>query len=438
VRVAVVGAGVSGLVCAHRLKDLHDVTVFEADTRPGGHSRTVHVQLGPDEAHDVDVGFIVFNETYYPRFTELLAELGVATQPSTMSFSVSDPRIGLEYCPTNLDHVFAQRSNATRPWFLRMLLDIVRFNRRARRLVAEADAAVGRDGRRRGARTLDELTLQDFVEEGNHSSAFVDDFLVPLGASIWSADPEAFTRFPAVTYARFMQNHGLLTLRRGPQWRTITGGSQRYVDALVAGLGSRLRLGQAVHKIRRGADDEGAIEVVTEGGAPEMFDRIVLAGHSDQMLGLLSDPTGAERAILGGVRYQPNVATLHTDERFLPRCRRARASWNYHVGAAATSPTGSPAAALTYWMNELQSIRSSRPLLVTLNRHDEIDPEAVLGRFDFDHPVFDLGALRSQRRLAEIQGVDGTYYAGAYWGYGFHEDGVRSALDVCRHLGVTG
>ena len=436
-KVAIVGAGVSGLVRAHRLHPHHDVTVFEAGPRPGGHARTVRVELTPDEAHDVDVGFIVYNETNYPRFTELLAELGVASQPSAMSFSVSDPRVGLEYSSTNINGIFARRTNVARPWFDRMLVDIVRFNRRARRLLASAERHRADEAFFGDALPLDGLTLADLVAAGEYSQAFLDYYLVPLGASIWSADPETFTSFPAVAYARFMHNHGLLQAGRRPGWRTITGGSQRYVDALVEPLGERVRLADPVHKIRRRADRHGHLEVVSTGAGPETFDRVILAGHSDQMLGLLSDPSERERAILGAVRYQPNVATLHTDERLLPRRRRARASWNYHAGTTATSRDGSAAAAVTYWMNELQSIRSSRPLLVTLNRHDEIDPTAVVDRFDFDHPVFDIGALAAQRRLAEIQGVDGTYFAGAYWGYGFHEDGVQSAVDVCRHFGIV-
>jgi uncharacterized protein len=435
-KVAIVGAGVSGLVCAHRLHAHHDVTVFEAGPRPGGHAHTVRVELGPHEVHDVDVGFIVYNEANYPLFTELLAELGVATQPSTMSFSVSDPRIGLEYGSAGLNALFARRANLVHPWFHRMLVDIVNFNRRARRLLAAAGHPEGEATFFDGPGGLDDLTLAEVVEAGGYSQPFVDDYLVPLGASIWSADPVSFLSFPAVAYARFMHNHGLLNFGRRPRWRTITGGSQRYVDGLVGPLGRRMRLSEPVLKIRRGADRQGRIELVTAGAGSALFDRVILAGHSDQALGLLSDPSRREREILGAVRYQPNLATLHTDERLLPTRRRARASWNYHAGAVASSRNGSPAAAVTYWMNRLQSIRSSRPLLVTLNRHDEIDPAQVIDTFEFDHPVLDVAALAAQRRLSEIQGVDGTYYAGAYWGYGFHEDGVRSAADVCRHFGV--
>jgi uncharacterized protein len=420
-RIAIVGTGISGLVCAHRLAPHHELTIFEADDRLGGHTNTVRVDLD-DETHHVDTGFIVHNDRNYPELVALLEELGVTTQPSTMSFSVSEPTSGLEYRGTNLNTVFAQRSNLARPWFLRMLADIVRFNRAARRLLADADAGSGS-----GAAAPDGPSLQEFLVAGRYSRAFVDRFLVPLGASIWSADPESFTRFPAVAYARFMDNHGLLHLRGMPQWRTITGGSQRYVQALCAPLADRIRLHSPVVKVVRRPDD--TVELVSAGQGPEVFDRVILATHSDQALGILADPTPSERDILGAIRYQPNVATLHTDERFLPRNRRARAAWNYHLGAI-----DGPAATLTYWMNELQSLESRHQLLVTLNCDERIDPDRRLGRYEYAHPVFDAAAMAAQRRRPEIQGRRGTYFAGAYWEYGFHEDGVRSALDVCRHL----
>lgn len=427
-KVAIVGTGISGLVCAHLLQHRHDLTVFEAGSYVGGHTNTVSVELpedagGPAESHAVDTGFIVHNDRNYPNFVKLMDQLGVATQDSEMSFSVSDPRIGLEYRGTNLNTLYAQRSNLARPWFHRMLVDILRFNRAARRLLDDRGEQAGHD-----------VSLADLLAAGHYSAAFVDRFLIPLGASIWSADPETFTRFPAAAYARFMDNHGLLQLAGMPQWRTVTGGSQRYVDALIAPLSDRIRLHAPVRKIVRRHDGEGGIEIelMSPTYGLEHFDRVILACHSDQALALLSDADDREQAILGAIAYQPNVATLHTDERFLPRNPRARASWNYHLGAS-----GERAAALTYWMNRLQSIDSRHQLLVTLNRHDEIDPGRVLGRFDYDHPVFDAAAMQAQTRRHEIQGRNGTFFAGAYWGYGFHEDGVRSGLDVCRYFGAT-
>lgn len=414
-RVAIIGSGISGLVCAHLLHPHHDITVFEANDYIGGHTNTVRVDF-EDESHDVDTGFIVHNDRNYPNFVKLMGQLGVATQPSEMSFSVSDPNTGLEYRGTNLNTIFAQRRNLVRPTFLRMLADIMAFNRAARGLL---------DG---GGGAPDE-SLDDFLTRGGYSRMFVDQFVVPLGASIWSADPETFTQFPAVAYARFMDNHGLLNLRGMPEWRTVTGGSRRYVEAITAAFPDRIRLQSPVHKIVRG--EAGGVEVVSATHGPESFDRVILATHSDQSLRLLADPSSAEHEILGAIRYQPNVATLHTDERFLPRNPRARASWNYHLSSG-----DGRAAALTYWMNTLQSIDSRHQLLVTLNRHDEIDPARVLGRFEYAHPVFDAAALAAQRRRSEIQGARDTFFAGAYWEYGFHEDGVRSALDVCRNFGV--
>jgi predicted NAD/FAD-binding protein len=426
-KVAIVGTGISGLVCAHLLHPHHDITVFEANGYIGGHTNTVTVDLPDDrggvETHHVDTGFIVYNERNYPNFVRLLDQLGVATQPSRMNFSVSDPRIGLEYRATNLNTLYAQRANLARPWFHRMLLDIVRFNRAARWMLVDGGPSAGQD-----------ISLDEFLARGRYSKAFVDRFLIPLGASIWSADPETFTQFPAAAYARFMNNHGLLELSGRPQWRTVTGGSRSYVEALTAPMSDRIRLNSPVGKIVRRHDGEGGIEIelMSPTYGLERFDRVILACHSDQALRLLSDAGDDEREILGALRYQPNVATLHTDERFLPSNPRARASWNYHLDTGQDR-----SATLTYWMNALQSIDSHHQLLVTLNRHDEIDPARVLGRFDYEHPVFDGEAMRAQTRRHEIQGRNGTYFAGAYWSHGFHEDGVRSGLDVCRHLGAT-
>ncbi len=426
-KIAVVGSGISGLVCAHLLDPMHDVTVLEANTYVGGHTNTVDVELpgedGTTEHHAVDTGFIVYNERNYPNFVRLLDRLEVVTQPSEMSFSVSDERSGLEYRGTNLNTLYAQRINIARPSFTRMLVDILRFNRAARRLVADwtPDGDLG-------------PSLDEMIEAGGYSRRFRDEFVVPLGASIWSADPETFLRFPAAAYCRFMDNHGLLEVRGLPQWRTVTGGSQRYVEALRSRLRHPIRTGAEVTKIVRVQDADrpfgSAVEVVSNLG-PETFDAVILAGHSDQSLDLLGDPSPAERDILGAIRYQANVATLHTDSSMLPRTERARASWNYHLGAGSERD-----ATLTYWMNALQSIDSRHDLLVTLNRPDDIDRSTVLAEFDYDHPVFDGEAMAAQRRRPEIQGDRGTFFAGAYWGYGFHEDGVRSALDVCRHFGA--
>jgi predicted NAD/FAD-binding protein len=430
VRVAIIGTGVAGLVAAHTLRGAHDITVFEAADRVGGHVNTVEVEVG-GRRHAVDTGFIVYNERNYPRFTTLLAELGVATQPTDMSFGVSDPARGLEYGASNLPSLLAQPRNLMRPSFLRLVTEIVRFNRAATALIADEspDHAGDRLPVPVSAPAREE-TLGEFVARGRHSPGFVRDFLVPFGASIWSADPETFLEYPARSYARFMRNHGLLQLAGRPAWRTITGGAQRYVEALTTPFADRIRLAAPVHKVvpQRQPGRPPEVEILSDAGV-ESFDRVVLASHSDQSLRLLGDATPAEREILGAIRYQPNAATLHTDPRMLPRAPRARASWNYLVDADASGAT------LTYWMNRLQSLDADRPLLVTLNRRDAIADEHVLAEIAYDHPVFDAGAIAAQRRRHEIQGARGVYFAGAYWGYGFHEDGVQSGLEVAEAIG---
>jgi predicted NAD/FAD-binding protein len=401
-RVAIVGTGVSGLVCAHLLSRSHD--------RPGGHAHTVTVDL-EDGSHDVDTGFLVYNKRNYPGLIKLFADLGVTTKPSDMSFGVSDEVSGLEWKGSSFDTVFAQRRNLVRPAFLRMLSDIVRFNRLATGLLdAPHDTAV---------------SLGDLLDRGRWSSQFLNWYLVPMGSSIWSADPSTFLEMPAVTFARFFANHGLLEYGNQPDWRTVDGGSKRYVDAILQPLGSSVRLDDPVTKITRGEDE---VEVHTVHG-PEHFDQIVVATHSDQALELLSDPTPVEREVLGTIAYQPNRATLHTDVSLLPANRKAWASWNYH-----RLPDQPGQATLTYRLRSLQGIESAEELLITLNRDDAIDPAKVLRTFDYAHPVYDVAAIAAQQRQEEINGVQRTWFCGAYWGYGFHEDGVESARVVCRRL----
>lgn len=427
-RIAVVGTGVSGLVAARRLQPHHDVTIFEADARLGGHANTVDVEVD-GVAHAVDTGFIVYNEANYPGFAALLDELSVATQPTEMSFSVTDARTGLEYRGSNLNSIFAQRRNLANPSFLRLITEIVRFNRAARRLVGHETRWQGADRLNSPDAESDDESIEEFLRRGRYSKAFVEQFLIPFGAAIWSADPSTFTRFPMRSYARFMHNHGLLGLAGRTQWRTISGGSRTYIEALTAPFADRIRLSTAVHKITPRTEDghETRVEVLTHLG-PESFDRVIIAAHSDQALRMLSDPTPAEHSVLGAIRYQPNTVTLHTDASLLPTRSLARASWNYWVDPAERRAT------VTYWMNSLQAIDSTRPLLVTLNRADAIDPALVVSELEYDHPVFDAAAMSAQRRRHEIQGARGVFYAGAYWGYGFHEDGVQSGLEVARAI----
>jgi uncharacterized protein len=410
-RIAIVGAGVSGLVAAHLLHERHDIAVFEAAARPGGHANTVGVELG-GATHWVDTGFVVFNDRNYPRFSRLLDRLGVATQPTSMSFGVSDERGAFEYASTSPNGVFARRAHLASPRFVRMLGEVPRFQREARALLASDD----------------DPSLAEWLERRGFSAAFVERLIVPQAAAVWSADPRQMWSFPARFLAEFFDNHGMLELRGRPGWRTVTGGSRRYVDALVAPFRDRLRLATPVRAVRRHPDH---VTVAPRGGPPETFDAVVLATHADQALDVLDDATPREREVLGAIPYQPNDAVLHTDRRLLPRRRRAWASWNYHLLEA---PAGRPA--VTYHMNRLQSLRDAgAELCVTLNRTDAIDPARVLGTFAYAHPVYTSAAAAAQRRHDEISGRGRTHFCGAYWGWGFHEDGVVSGERVAEQLG---
>jgi predicted NAD/FAD-binding protein len=410
-KIAIVGAGVSGLVVAHRLHERHEVTVFESAARVGGHTNTVRVDLA-DATHHVDTGFIVHNDRNYPRFQALLAKLGVPTQPSIMSFGVADTRGDFEYCSASANGLFANRSHLVSPRFHRMVAEIPRFQREARALLEDA--------------ALDGQSLGDWLEERRYSAAFIERLIVPQASAVWSADPREMWRFPARFLARFFHNHGMLGLRDRPRWRTVAGGSQRYVDALVRPWRHRIRPGTPIAAIHRHEDH---VTVRPRGGDPERFDHVVLAVHSDQALGMLADATAPETELLRAIPYQSNEAVLHTDRRLLPRRRRAWASWNYHL---LDEPPG--CTTVTYHMNSLQSLRSDVELCVTLNRTDAIDPGRILGRFRYAHPVFTPEGMRAQARHGEISGRNRTHFCGAYWGWGFHEDGVVSGERVADAL----
>ncbi|MGH9129986.1 MAG: NAD(P)/FAD-dependent oxidoreductase [Acidimicrobiales bacterium] len=411
-RIAVVGAGVSGLVCARALARAHDVSVFEADTRPGGHSHTIRVDLA-DETHMLDTGFLVFNERNYPAFSALMGELGIASQPSDMSFSVSSP--SFEYRGgTGPNGLFAQRANLLRPSFSRLISDIARLHRRLRILAGTQDYT---------------CSVAEFLERHHFGGRLAAHYLVPLGSALWSADPARFLRFPALTVARFLDQHGMLDLFDKPRWRTITGGSVHYVERIVAGLGDRLNLGSPVSRVMR---EGGGVRLDFGKGGSADFDGVVMATHSDQSLRLLARPSALEASLLGDMHYQESSVVLHTDPSSLPLRRRAWASWNYRL------IPGRAEATVTYLLNRLQGITSRHAFCVTLNRDDEIAPESVIRRLSYAHPIFDSPAIAAQRRLAELQGHASTWYCGAWFGYGFHEDGVRSALDVGRLLGVAG
>jgi predicted NAD/FAD-binding protein len=408
-RIAIVGSGVSGLVAAHRLHPRHDVRVYEAAPRIGGHVHTVDVEI-EGERHAVDTGFIVYNERTYPRFTRLLAEIGAPTQPSEMSFGLSCERSGLEWSSRGLRGVFAQPRNLLRTSFHRMLRDVLRFNRESRALLATAE---------------EKASLGDYLCGAGYSSEFVEHYVLPMGAAIWSADPARFLRFPAASFVRFFENHGLLEASPRLPWRVVCGGSARYVERLASPFRERIRTGCPVRSIRR---QRHRVLVAAADGVRE-FDHVILAVHSDQALALLADPSPLERQILSSIAYQENEVTLHTDTSLLPRSRRAWASWNYRVPR---DPGGR--VLVTYDMNRLQGLVSRRRLLVTLNGGERIAPERVVSRTVAHHPVFDAEALAAQKLHGEISGRRRTHYCGAWWGYGFHEDGVASALAACERL----
>jgi predicted NAD/FAD-binding protein len=413
-RIAIVGTGISGLVAAYRLAPEHDLTVFEADDYIGGHTHTIPVRRW-GRSYAIDTGFIVFNERTYPHFIHLLDELGVASQPTTMSFSVRCERTGLEYNGTNLNRLFAQRRNLLRPAFHRMVADILRFYREAPALLRAGDAA---------------LTLGEYLERDRYSRAFVDWHILPLGAAVWSTEPRRMLDFPARYLIEFFGRHGFLQVGNRPGWRVVCGGSSQYVAPLARRFRDRVRLRAPVRAIAR---TPAGVAITSPGAGTERFDAVVIATHSDQALALLADPSRAEREVLGAMTYQRNEAVLHTDARLLPRCRRAWAAWNYHL-----LPLAGDAVAVTYNMNLLQGLESPEPFCVTLNRSAEIDPAKVIARLTYDHPLYTHATVAAQRRWAEINGVNRTYFCGAYWGYGFHEDGVRSALAVVSHLRTPG
>ena len=404
-RIAVVGSGISGLAAARLLSRRHATTLFEAASRLGGHANTVDVTLG-GLSHPVDTGFLVYNRATYPGLVRLFEELGVASAPSEMSFSVSLQSPAIEWAGTSLDALFAQRSNLLRPAFLRMLRDVLRFNR-------EAPATSGAS------------TLGEFLARGRYSSEFRDWYLLPMAAAIWSCPTRAMLDYPFASFARFFQNHGLLQLADRPQWYTVRGGSRRYVEAIARGLAD-VRLSTPVRRLRR----ERAQAWVNG----ERFDAVVLACHSDQALALLgAEASPAERAVLSAIPYQKNRALLHTDTKLLPKNPRVWSAWNYAAGADA--PQGRPVS-VHYLINKLQPLPFAQPVIVSLNPHREPDASRVIGEFDYDHPVFGAGAAAAQARLPEIQGARSTWYCGAWTRYGFHEDGFGSALEVARALDV--
>jgi len=408
-RIAIVGTGIAGNVAAYKLRAKHDITVYEASPYVGGHTNTIDV-VEDGKTVAVDTGFIVFNDRTYPNFIELLEEIGQQSQPSVMSFSVSSGDAGLEYNGAGLNALFAQRRNILRPPFYRMIRDILRFNRDAM-----ATLPLEEEGQKVG----------EYLLKHGYSREFMDHYLVPMAAAIWSAEPLAIEDMPLRFLVRFFDNHGLLQLKDRPVWRVIKGGSREYVSKLVAGHRDRIRLETPVKAVIRHGS---RVEIVTEQYGSDWYDAVFLACHSDQALALLDNPTSAERDVLGAIRFQDNEAVLHTDASVLPKRRRAWAAWNYHIPGDRSRHV-----AVTYNMNMLQGLACSEQYCVTLNNDRRIDPARVIQRIQYQHPVYSREAVAAQQRHAELN-ADRTYFCGAYWGNGFHEDGVVSALNAIAHF----
>ncbi|MBN1855237.1 MAG: FAD-dependent oxidoreductase [Pirellulales bacterium] len=410
-KIAIIGSGISGLLAARLLASDHDIHLFEANGYAGGHTNTVAFEAFGSQ-YAADTGFMVFNDRTYPNFVRMLQILEVPARQSDMSFSVRCDKSSLEYQGSSLNGLFAQRCNLVRPSFYRMLLDVLRFNRQSLELLREE----GYD-----------LELGQYLDRNRYSREFVEHYLIPMGAAIWSVPPERFRQFPARFIASFFNNHGLLTVRNHPQWKTVQGGAVRYVEALTRPFANRIRLNCAVTSVRR---QPNHVAVTWKHGGPEDYDAVVLATHADQSLRMLADASEVEREILGAFSYQRNETVLHTDPSLLPRRRRAWASWNYRIPQKEGQPV-----VLTYNLNRLQGHVSPDPICVTLNATELINEKKILRRIEYHHPVYSREALAAQKRLHEINGRNRTYFCGAYWGHGFHEDGVNSALAVGQCFG---
>jgi predicted NAD/FAD-binding protein len=408
-KVAVIGSGIAGNVAAYKLRKEHDITVFESGSYVGGHTNTMDV-YEDDRALAVDTGFIVFNDRTYPNFIRLLEEIGQESQPSEMSFSVQADDGRVEYSGSSLNGLFAQRKNLLRPSFYRMIRDILRFNRTT---LPNVDLLDGTE------------TLRNYLLENGYSKEFIDHYLIPMAAAIWSAEPGSVLEMPVKFLVRFFANHGLLQISDRPVWHVIKGGSREYVNKLVAGHQDRIRLNSPVQSIRR-TDDY--VEVHSATGGSERFDYVFVACHSDQALSLLQDASPMEREVLGAIQYQSNEAILHTDASLMPRKQCAWSAWNYHIPRDSARHV-----AVTYNMNILQGLKANKQYLVTLNNDRHIDPGKVIRTVQYEHPVYSRESVAAQRRQSEIN-EDRTFFCGAYWRNGFHEDGVVSTLSALGHF----
>ena len=413
-KIAIIGSGISGLTSAYLLSKEHQVTVFESDSRIGGHTHTVDVEIN-GKTTSVDTGFIVFNDWTYPNFIALLEQLGVPSQATEMSFSVHQPQTGFEYNGHSLSTLFAQRSNLFSLSFWALLRDIVRFNRQTLQDLEQQ-------------RLSADITLGQYLKQNAYGQRFIDQYIVPMGSAIWSMSLADMLDFPLAFFIRFFKNHGLLSVSQRPQWRVVCGGSSRYLAPLTERFAEHIRTQCPVLSVER---DPHGVKIRSSAGL-ESFDKVVFACHSDQALSLLSQPSQAEQQILGAMRYADNEVVLHTDTRLLPTRKAARASWNYRLSDNAQQP-----AAVTYCMNILQGLHSETTFCVSLNQTEQIDPAKILRRFNYAHPQFSLPSIAAQARWQELHGAQHTYFCGAYWGNGFHEDGVVSALRVAQAFGLS-
>ncbi len=433
-KIAVIGSGISGLTSAYLLSREHDVVVYEAADRLGGHTATMHVEHAGD-TYAVDTGFIVFNDWTYPLFQKLLAQLKVDSQPTDMGFSVSCDETGLEYSGDGINTLFAQRRNlfSLRHW--RMIKDILRFNKQA-----PLDAAKGG--------VFDTMTLGEYLVQHRYSDVFTDKYLVPMGSAIWSASTSVMKSFPLQFFVKFFVNHGLLSVTNRPQWHVVKGGSKSYIEPLTASFKDNIRLATPIVSITRqnedksekgsGSENEGVGHVLihTERYGEEKYDQIVIATHSDQALALLSDASDREQRVLGDITYRENDVILHTDDALLPHNKKTWSSWNYRITKDTKGDNDNPPA-LTYNMNILQGLTAPCTFCVTLNKTDSINPKKILGRYRYSHPVFSIKAIAAQQRWQDINGVNNTWFCGAYWANGFHEDGVKSAVRIAEKFGIT-
>ena len=416
-KIAVVGSGIAGLGAAWLLRNRFEVSVYEKNAYVGGHANTQMVADGDGEV-PVDTGFIVFNKPNYPNLSALFEHVGVETRPTDMSFAVSVNAGELEYSGSGIGSLYAQRRNLFSPTHQGMVWDILRFNRACKRDLAE--------------NSFGHVTVDQYLEKKRLGSTFRDRYLLPMAAAIWSCPTQTMGAFPAASLARFFANHGLIDLYDRPQWRTVVGGSHRYVRRLLNDLGTAVRTQTAVKQVER---LEAGVELTLIDGSRHRFDEVVLAGHADQTLALLADPSPRERAFLSRFSYQDNSALLHTDERLMPRDRRVWSSWNYLAHDLQAAPANSNVS-VTYWMNRLQGLQTKRDYFVTLNPLTEPRPESIVAEIAYEHPIFDTEAMATQTRLNSLQGCRNTWFCGSYFGYGFHEDALSSAITVARALGV--